>query len=142
RIMGVHGKKEKNGNKDINNIQCLWNNLKAFLDAVIDSDNIPFNRKKEVWDIVSIGSDFEGYIDPVDDYSTSLRFGFFQRDLIIKITDELFTSGRVLPLKQEDGTIAMVPANQRYFLQDQAALSAAVHKLCFQNALDFAMRYL
>lgn len=142
RIMGVHGKKEKNGGRDINNISCLWNNLRAFLDAVINSDNIPFDRKKEVWDIVCIGSDFEGYIDPVDDYSTAQRFGFFQRDIIITITDELFTSGRLLPFKQPDGSVKMVPANERYFLSDQAALAASIHKLCFQNALNFAMRNL
>lgn len=142
RIMGVHGKKEMNGNKDINNISCLWNNLKAYLDAVIDSDNIPFEKKKAVWDILSIGTDFEGYIDPVDDYPTALRFGFFQRDLLIRITQELFTNGQPMPLKQADGSTVMVPAYERYFLQDQAALSRAIHKLCFENALNFAERNL
>lgn len=142
RILGVHGKKEKNGNRDLNNIECLWNNIKAFADAIIDSDNIPFNNKKDVWDILCIGSDFEGYIDPVDDYSTALKVGFFQRDLIIRITQDLFAGGQTLPLKQADGSIAMVPANERYFLSSQADVAKVVAKICFENAKTFAVKHL
>lgn len=142
RILGVHGKKGMNGNRDINSITCIWNNLKSMLDAIVDSDNIPFEKKKNMWNIFSIGTDFDGYIDPVDDYSTALRLSFFQRDMIIKITQELFTNAGLLPLKGPGGNVAMVPAHERYFLSDQAAVPKVAHKLCFENAMNFAMKHL
>ena len=63
-------------------------------------------------------------IDPIDEYSSALRYGHFQRDLIAIITEQVVDAG----------------LGQRYGLPDKQAVPKVVRQICFENALEFVKR--
>jgi len=119
RILGFN--KERNPE---NSIITLWNNIKAVLDVVIDSDQLSAEEKSRAWELIAIGSDNEGFIDPVDKYSSALQYGHFQRDLITVISEQVVAAGQ----------------GNRYFLADNHAVTKVVRQICFENTLEFVKR--
>ena len=49
-------------------------NILGMVKAVVNSDDVEQNEKAKVWDIISIGSDFDGMINPVDSFITADEF--------------------------------------------------------------------
>ena len=116
RILG-QSKKE-----NISSIDLIWNTIKATLDVVINSKNIPDQQKGRVWDILCLGTDFEGYIDPTDDYPTALEFRDFKKDLKTKIEAQLVAKN----------------LSDKYRIK--GSVSSLVNKICYKNAYDFVQR--
>lgn len=107
----------------VNSIDLIWRNLLAMVDEIIHSADLNTDQKRECWSYFSIGTDFEGYIDPTQDYSNSLLFDDFENHLKAKM-EKLFTT---------DGA--------KYHLQSQSDVEAAVRGICFDNALKFLERH-
>lgn len=112
RILG--DKKDK-----INSIDLLWKNLKAMVDTILESDELNSAQKKNCWNYFTLGTDFEGYIDPTQDYGNSLLFDDFERDLIDKLEG----------LQVLDGP--------RYHLTSNQEVEDAARGICFVNAYRF-----
>ncbi len=49
-------------------------NILGMVKAVVDSDTVGNEDKVKAWDIISIGSDFDGMINPVDSFITADEF--------------------------------------------------------------------
>ncbi|MEQ9466083.1 MAG: hypothetical protein RLN88_01655 [Ekhidna sp.] len=103
----------------VNSIDLIWKNLKAMVDEILASDQLDLNQKAKCWSIFTLGTDFEGYIDPTQDYGNSLLFDDFEHDLF----------QRMKTLSEIDGA--------KYHLQDEAAVETAVRGICFENAHQF-----
>ncbi|WP_424962413.1 hypothetical protein [Ekhidna sp.] len=112
RILG--DKKDK-----VNSIELIWKNLKAMVDAILSSDQLSTDQKAQCWSYFTLGTDFEGYIDPTQDYGNSLLFDDFEKDLHKKLKT----------LQEIDGA--------NYHLPDGQAVSEAVRGICFENAHQF-----
>jgi hypothetical protein len=77
------------------------------------------------WKCISIGTDFDGLIDPVDGYSSALFYDLMRESLL-----EV--------LKEIDPVVRA----QKYFMpQDDAGLEELVDDFCFNNAARFIQKH-
>jgi microsomal dipeptidase-like Zn-dependent dipeptidase len=76
RILGIP---KHNAKPDI---EYFWNNLKGMMDVILQYSEPDIPDKSEVTRLFCIGTDFDGYIDPMDSYPTALEFEEFRTDLI------------------------------------------------------------
>jgi hypothetical protein len=95
--------------------------LKRTLAAIV---RIPFQDDLEhperIWREISIGTDYDGFIDPLFNYPTVLSFQLFETD-ITKLLDELQTE------------------NPSWFTQITPAQAARA--ICYENARDFLIKH-
>ena len=111
--MGLR-KKERTSSADL-----AWHNIKGILDAVVNSQNLQPTEKPGVWNVLCLGTDFEGYIDPADTYATALEFDEFEKDLTMKIQTDLIDKN----------------LSQTYFIQVSAGELA--RNMCMGNVMRF-----
>jgi microsomal dipeptidase-like Zn-dependent dipeptidase len=85
---------------------------------------IPFDNAlaepHRIWDELSIGTDFDGFIDPLFGYSTMLDFPDFEKDLVESLEEIK---------KAHPNWFGTLDAHQ------------AARKICFENARDFVLRH-
>ena len=117
RVLGIP--KEVKNDKEVH-IKYLWQNMKAMMTAVLESNNTDLPPKENVVELLSLGTDFDGYIDPVDKYATVLDFKEFRHDLLSTINAD---------------------TEKDKFLFNQYSVEDLVEKICFQNAYDFVVEY-
>lgn len=79
RILGLRKKEEKPS------LELLWHNVQRLVEDVKQSPHISEAVKPQVWDVLCLGTDFEGYIDPADDYATILQFDELERDVTARL---------------------------------------------------------
>lgn len=116
RILGVASKKDKSKKS---HFDFIWNNIIAIVNVILNSDELNEDAKDKVWDLVALGTDFDGYIDPANDFPTAIEFSKF-RDELTKMLSE--------------------PENEKYLLNNLSAEQIA-EKICFDNAYQFVLRH-
>ena len=116
RILG--DKKDK-----IDSIELIWKNLKAMVDAILKSEKLSESQKTNCWQYFTLGTDFEGYIDPTQDYGNVLLFDDFEEDLSAKMMELMNTEG------------------EKYHLSGEVEVERAVRGICFENAYSFLKRH-
>jgi len=61
------------------------NSIEAFINTIERIVAVPFkeglDNPENIWHTLTIGTDFEGFIDPINDYSNALDFSSFAEDL-------------------------------------------------------------
>lgn len=124
RILGVPKAQVKEGGR--NTLTALWSNIKGVMQVIYNDNTIPASDKILVWDRIAIGTDYEGYIDPINRYSTVLDFDRFRAELV-----ELIDGDRKGPSP---------PACLKGF-SGYKDVEAVVDKLCFTNAEGFTMAH-
>jgi hypothetical protein len=77
--------------------------------------------KMSFWHCISIGSDFDGGIDPINPYPTAIEFTKFKTDL-----------------KQEILNWGQAELNN---FKIAGKVDEIVHRICFQNAVDFLQKH-
>ncbi len=83
RILGFVGKDRRNNiPEDETSIRTVTKNIYGIIHAIRDHAGLSSEEKADAWKYITIGTDFEGYIDPVNKYSTSLDFPQLEEDLI------------------------------------------------------------
>lgn len=137
RILGYHKKLN-----DDNSINLLGRNIKGMLDAVIYNEDIPYEEKRNrLWDMIAIGSDNEGYIDPINDYPTTLHFDKMQQDLILWIQKHLVDNQEQSEVPIGNGRKVRMSQAEKYFLSAELTVSDVVRKICFRNANEFVLKH-
>lgn len=126
RIMGVASKRSLEKKENINNIHALWNNIKAVLHVIYNREDLTQAQKRLSWDMLAIGTDFDGYIDPISSYKTAIELGQFKTDLLAAITKA--TTLEQPPLCVADFDTAFTP-------------ELVVDKICYSNALNFTLKH-
>lgn len=68
-----------------NGIQLIWENIEAIAKSAYANPNLTEEEKPQIWRCLTIGTDFEGLIDPVDPYPTALEYELFANNLVFEI---------------------------------------------------------
>lgn len=95
---------------------AAWSNASVNLDKQIPVTGI--------WKSLCIGTDFEGYIDPVNEYATALQFKQFKADLRSTIQTEIFDRN----------------LTASYLIPNGKTADDLAHDVCIGNVLDFLKR--
>ncbi|MCD4736096.1 MAG: dipeptidase [Bacteroidales bacterium] len=119
RILAVPKKVKKRTYPDNYDIGFFWDNLKGMMDAILDYNGSLLYPKDKIVDLFGLGSDFDGYIDPLDKYPTSYHFQRLRTDLIKEIIHDPQKARYLFGLPVED----------------------FVDRICFENAFDFAVKH-
>ncbi len=96
----------------------VWQHIKSMMKAVILSEDESLTSKEKVVDLFCLGTDFDGFIDPINKYPTVLDFEQLADDLLIEI--------------QQD--------NEKNKLLFGLTPTELVQKICFDNAYQFAIK--
>ncbi|MCB9165213.1 MAG: hypothetical protein H6590_01220 [Flavobacteriales bacterium] len=120
RILGVPSSQKVPGGR--NSITALWDTVRAVLEVVYLDPSVSAIDKLNAWLMISLGSDFGGWIDPINEYQTLLEYGELRADLISTIWKEFNGPGRS-PVIDHLDTLPKV--------------TAAVDALCYGNAERF-----
>lgn len=122
RILGITKEDLKNNPKR-NGIQLIWENIEAIIKSAYANPNLSDEEKPMVWKCLTIGTDFEGLIDPVDYYPTALEFGLFSNNLIFEIEQSRKKSGQ----------------KHLAHLKSRKDVEKAVEDFCFNNSKGFVV---
>ncbi len=79
RVLGLQDKYSKDDHW--NNIDIIVNNLLGIAHAAKAVNMDQYSSQHNVWDCICIGTDFNGFVDPVNQYPTAVDFGEFAEDL-------------------------------------------------------------
>jgi|GEM_PF-3212888 len=132
RIVGVpynairddFGLGRKKFEKDIQWEKILAQQVKAMAMAAASEQMHKFDLQQfSIWDVICIGSDFDGGIDPVNSYPTAVEFDKFKKDLVHEITYGWTNAER-----------------QKLGLTSAKNIELAVQKICFDNLHQFWLR--
>lgn len=126
RISGVSPKKKEESVERIDNIQAIWNNIKAILMLIYSKPELTKAEKRKAWDMLAIGTDFDGYIDPISTYKTAVRFPSFKQDLLAIMKQEMNEPNPLPCLADFDDTFTP---------------EVAVDKICYDNTLAFTLKH-
>lgn len=118
RILAVPKRKRKKEYPDNFDISYFWENLKAMMAVILKDDNPEQQKIKKVHGLFGLGTDFDGYIDPLDTYPTAIKFKLFEQSLMKEIEKD----------QQKD----------RFLFG--ANIVKFVEGICYQNAYDFVIR--
>lgn len=121
RILGLT---EKDKKKPRNGIQLLWENIEGIVKGVYANQNLNQEQKQLIWKSMTIGTDFEGLIDPTDYYPTALEFDLFSNNLVFEIEQA-----------RKDPS-----ASHLSHLKSREDTEQLVDDFCFNNAEDFLLR--
>ncbi|RLD39014.1 MAG: hypothetical protein DRI83_01830, partial [Bacteroidetes bacterium] len=99
--------------------QQMLNNLLGIIKAVVNSGQVADADKVKAWNMLSIGTDFDGMINPEDAFITSEEFVDFR--LLLE---------EIMPLQDEIGV-----------LLQGLSVEEALDKLMYDNAYNFAKKH-
>ncbi|UII25909.1 hypothetical protein LVD15_21810 [Fulvivirga maritima] len=117
RIMGVPKEQKKTGGR--NTIIAFWLNLKATLDAVYKRTDLTSEEKFIIWNRITLGSDFEGFIDPINEFKTALEYRGLKTKLIQHIENERLNTSQAFYGLQSFGDVEKVV--ERLFVENAKA---------------------
>ncbi len=117
RILGI----KSSDPESRNGIDLIWDNINAIAKSAYGNPNLNVEEKKRVWKCLTIGTDFEGLIDPPNPYPSVLQFGLVAQHLIAKLEEE-----RAKP-----------DADHLKHISTQEECRKLVENFCFNNAQDF-----
>ncbi|MDF2157724.1 membrane dipeptidase [Algoriphagus sp. CAU 1675] len=120
RILGIT-KKDKNTSR--NGIQLIWENIEGILKSAFENPNLSDSEKRQIWKSLTIGTDFEGLIDPVNPYPTALEFEQFSENLISIIDQERRNAGKA----------------HLAHLKSKEDVEKAVNDFCYNNSESFVL---
>ncbi|MEY3983348.1 MAG: hypothetical protein RL160_905, partial [Bacteroidota bacterium] len=131
RICGIDTEaEERNNNKatdlDSTSADALWQNLHGMLEGILKHPKLNTSEKQNLWNLFSLGSDFDGYIDPLNKYATVLDYPALEQDLARNIQQVIFDSNR----------------SQDYFVPAGENAESLARKICFDNAYNFVVAHL
>ncbi len=91
----------------------------AAVDVVMVDDRLSDDQKRTIWDCICLGTDFDGFIHPVEPYATALDLPKFAAHLRERLQERRHTR-----------------------MIDAIGVDELVDKICQGNALEFARRHL
>ncbi len=97
----------------------MLENILAIVKVIYKSDEINASEKERAWDIIALGTDFEGMINPVDAFVTAEDFSDLEDEIL-----------KLLP-KQNDIEVLRMGLDFKQITR----------KIMFDNALGFAGKY-
>ena len=71
RMLGMHQSRKKHGRVEA--LQAIYNNICGVLEVIYQDPDLSDEEKRRAWDMITIGTDFDGYIDPINGYPTNIE---------------------------------------------------------------------
>jgi hypothetical protein len=99
--------------------KVLVRQLLAMVDVIYHDERLDESARRTIWDNICIGSDYDGFIDPIQSYPTVMELPRFAEDL-----------RRELRAVEHTRSIG------------QIGVDALVEKICWRNADLFARKHL
>lgn len=99
--------------------QQILNNILGIVKAVVNSTKVSANQKVKIWNMLALGTDFDGMINPEDGFVSAEEF----RDLHALLME-------LMPLQTDIG----------HLLQG-LSVTEALDKIAYENAANFAKMY-
>jgi hypothetical protein len=124
RIMGVPVNAKNPEREKRNNITAIWNCIEGIANVIYRQPALSDAEKQRVWKMLSLGSDYEGFIDTLDPYPTMLEAGRLQADLVTHLGNVRASANPVI-LRHVSST---------------AQIQQLVENICYHNLRDFALR--
>ena len=115
RVLGIPKGDQKEREK---HIHYVWQNMRAIMLAIVEANDDDLPDKERVVDLLSLGTDFDGYVDPVDKYATVIDFALLRKDLEKAIAGDPEKDKLLFGLTPEK----------------------LAEKICFTNAVDFVVK--
>ncbi len=125
RMLGVSPKKREEKVEKLNNINALWNNLQVVLNIIYRNDKYTAAEKRKAWNMLAIGTDNDGYIDPISDYKTANELQQFKDDLLQTIKKA--AAQKATPCVSD--------------FDDEFTPELVVDRICYTNALEFTLKH-
>ncbi len=88
RVLGIPKKNRHRKYPENFDISVFWRNLKSMMSVVLLSIDPDPEKINTIHNLFCLGSDYDGYIDPLDKYATALKFDNFRNDLIEEIEND------------------------------------------------------
>ncbi len=123
RILGITKKDRKNKASTRNGIQLIWENIEGIVLSAYENPNLTDEQKPQIWRSLTLGTDFEGLIDPVNAYPTALEYEKFGNDLV-----EVIDKARLDP-----------NAKHLAHLKSLEQVEKLVDDFCYNNAEAFVI---
>ncbi|MFC3881447.1 hypothetical protein ACFOSV_14735 [Algoriphagus namhaensis] len=120
RILGI----KSSDTDQRNGIELLWDNIDAIAKSAYANKNLTDEEKANVWNCLTIGTDFEGLIDPPNPYPSVLEFPLFAGNLI-------FTIEQARKVKN---------AKHLSHLKSRKDVEQLVEDFCYNNAESFVSK--
>lgn len=116
--------KKKDFKRNITSVRRFWGkqmleNILAIANAVYASNEIPPEDKVKIWDMIALGTDFDGMINPIDAFITAEDFKELENTLVNL-------------LKQHDNGGSVLKGLD---------LEHITRRIMFDNAYEFALRH-
>ena len=124
RILGVKSKQRKSGKR--NSVIAIWDSIQGVLSVVYNNANISEAEKPRIWNMISLGSDFGGWIDPINKYKTVEQYPLLFDDLVELITNQVNSAHPPIAVQH---------------LTTAAKIQQVVEGLCFRNAEAFVQKH-
>ncbi|MEA3450567.1 MAG: hypothetical protein U9Q83_01540 [Bacteroidota bacterium] len=114
--------KDKFNYKDTPELKLFW--AKQIGDNIIEMARTIIDNKvenyKNVWNLFAIGSDFDGFINPVDGYITTIEYAELKKHLILVFNDNKYVKNNSFGRKVEE----------------------IVNNIMFKNAQEFTIKHI
>lgn len=107
-----------------NGMELIWDNLNAIIRSAFHNKNLSDQEKDSVWKCLTIGTDFEGLIDPPNPYPSVLEFPLLAGNLIFAIEQ-----ARKDP-----------EAKHLAHIKDREETASLVADFCYNNAESFVLK--
>lgn len=98
--------------------EILIRQIFAMVDVIMLDHRVNEADKLKIWDCICLGTDYDGFIDPISRYPTVLDLDLFAQDL----------------------ELALSRAKSTRFIE-QLGVEALVEKICWRNAYDFTLKH-
>ncbi|GAA0880023.1 hypothetical protein GCM10009119_29930 [Algoriphagus jejuensis] len=82
RILGITKKDLNDPESKRNGIQLIWENIEGIVISAYENPKLNEAQKPQIWKSLTLGTDFEGLIDPINAYPTALEYEKFADDLV------------------------------------------------------------
>lgn len=99
--------------------RIVINQLFGFIDVIMLDDRLDAEQKRRAWDCVCLGTDYDGFIDPLTIYPTALSLPELAQDLRRAL--ETWRHTRMI---------------------EEIGVDTLVEKICWKNIYDFTLRHL
>ena len=115
--------------------------VQMFLTNIYHLVHVVFTELNEnAWNLMTLGSDMDGVIDPFDNYNTAANLGHFKRDLqnYLQIYDDMPLEFKIKDLYTNDGVISTEKLNQ---LNQGLTIQEIVDNIFYKNLETFLSKY-
>jgi len=119
RMLGMHQSRKKHSRVEA--LRAIYNNICGVLGVIYRDPALSDEEKRRAWDMITIGTDFDGYIDPVNGYPTNIELRLMGEHLADYLERESKKSFAPACLRHFDATFTPEKAVEQFAIGNAAS---------------------